>query len=96
MNRSRQAKKGSSSRLVASLSGRQDSMNLLARGKRKFDFQPHIDKKTRRLSLFPIQKSEQFAKPITPKLRQAVKPGRNRIDPVGESASFRYSQTFHP
>jgi hypothetical protein len=63
-------------------------MNLLARGKRKFVFQSHIDKKTRRPSLFPIQKSEQFAKPITSKLRQAVKPGRNRIDPAGEAASF--------
>jgi hypothetical protein len=66
-------------------------MNLLASGKRKFVFQSHIDKKTRRLSLFPIQKSEQFAKPITSKFRQAVKPGRKRIDPVGEAVSFPYS-----
>src|SRR4029450_121105 len=77
-----------SSKLVAPLRGRQDSMNLLARGKRKFVFQPHIDKKTRRLSLFPIRKSQQSANPKTSKFRQAVKPGRNRIDPVGEAASF--------
>jgi len=65
-------------------------MNLLGMGKRKFVFQSHIDKK-QGPSLFPIRKSQQFAKPITSKLRQAVKPGRNRIDPVGEAVSFPYS-----
>jgi len=62
-------------------------MNLLGRGKRKFVFQFHIDKKTRPVALSDTEKRT-IRKTITSKLRQAVKPGRNRIDPAGEAVSF--------
>jgi hypothetical protein len=50
-------------------------MNLLGRGKIKFVFHSHVDKKNNAAALSDTE-SEQLAKPITSKLRQAVKPGR--------------------
>jgi len=50
---------------------------VIGRGKGKFVVQTHIEKNQAR-TLFQKRKSEQFAKTITSKLRQAVKLGRNR------------------